>query len=62
MKTSENGRVVFEDSVWANRTGYRFDTISLDAKDFAALSRLSPEALREWLTHWQCGFFPKGAT
>lgn len=38
------------------KEGRQFDALILEAEDVAALARLSPESLHNWLTHWQSGF------
>jgi hypothetical protein len=40
------------------KSGRQFDAVILEAVDFANLAMLTPEALHNWLTHWQCGFKP----
>lgn len=45
-------------AVSAPKVGRVFDAVILEADDFAQLAKLTPEALHNWLTHWQCGFKP----
>lgn len=40
------------------KAGLQFEAMILEADDFAQLAKLTPEALHNWLTHWQCGFKP----
>lgn len=45
-------------TVSAPKVGRQFEAIILEADDVAQLAKLTPEALHNWLTHWQCGFKP----
>lgn len=47
-------------SVSSAKCGHRYICIGLEAHDFTGLSKLTPEALRDWFDHWSLGF-PPGA-
>jgi len=47
-------------SVASAKGGVRYAAITLSARDFRALSALSPEKLSMWVGYWHCGFPPDG--
>lgn len=58
MLLKNDGQPDHECSVSSAKTGRQFDRIELNGRDVQQLRKLSPEALREWLDYWACGFAP----
>ena len=45
-------------AVYSAKCGRRYICIGLEAHDFTGLSKLTPEALRDWFNYWSLGFPP----
>lgn len=44
--------------VTSNKVGRRYDSLTLDYRDFDLLTRLRPQEAHEWLLDWMMGFPP----